>query len=182
MAQEVLTASSPTDVPVPSTSFESQKRPASSFWPNFLTIVVSASLVGFIAAGLYLYLPWPHVVVFDQALAPNVSVWLLRLVKGGYGVIFQKTQGGWQVVGTTPYLPAGVYRNVVIQLNYNMVTSVTHADMMVSLYEDTGDREFEEVLDIPVKNFWGSPVSTKFWTQEDPVPLATTLLKRIFSW
>ncbi len=141
-------------------------------FPFFVTVLTIGMLVGVIVACILIWAPYNRVVVFDQPTSTVVHLTSVRLKKGGFVALYLD-EGGTRIVGHSPYLPPGYYRDIIFPFEYTPIlpnvwevydwtTAKSSYSLLVRLFADTGDYEFDESKDTPVLNFSGKLYSKHF--------------------
>lgn len=138
------------------------------------TAVIWGILLGACMFVFAVFAPYNRVVVFNQPVGPFVRVTSARLSQGGYIVISAQFEGGWRIVGRSPYLTPGYYRDITIEVGQettengqdkdNVEGNFAPRNFIAMVYRNNGDPfVFSEREDMPVRDVFGREYRKPFW-------------------
>lgn len=149
-----------------------EPTPHGSRFHFFASCMLISIILGLIGACILIWFPYNRVVVFYQPTSTVIRLSSVHLKEGGFVVIYLDEPPGTLVVGHSAYLPRGYYRNLVLPFEFEPVLPTINFgpdsqvkrsyQMLIRLYQDTGDQVFDASNDRVVRDVFGNPYTRQF--------------------
>lgn len=147
------------------------KKKMSPFVGWILAALGIGLLIGILVSLGLLYLPYDRVVVYGQPKSPAVLIRSVHLQKPGFIAVYIRDPGGLGLAGYSQYLVPGYYENMVIPIDFDVLTKYQGRSFLVRIYRDNGDKAFIEKDDTLLLQRNGEAYQKKFNFVHPEAPL-----------